>query len=278
MIRAMAAKRFLIGATLATVLVLSIADSAVASRPDCPRGRDACVERLLADMDRNVDRLGCGHNAAFALLYWRTTEAMRDAIRAGEFSDRPFWNKVTTAFGRYYLDALKAWRRGDRRHAPRAWRIAFRAAEHERVSTLGDLFLGINAHINRDLALVYFRLGAENRDDHLFVNTVLTRTRPIAYPELIAKLDPTLAGQAPNDATLSLDVFAWRELAWTNAARLAAARNAAARRAIVAEIERHSIAMARRIKAAFPATAEANRARNAFCNGGGSAHPAAPAN
>ena len=159
-----------------------LADTAAAraavSAPDCPRQRDACVDRLLADMQRNLDRIGCRHNAAFALLYLRTTERIRDAIRAGEFSDRPFWNQVTTAFGRYYLDALKAWRRGDRRHAPKAWRIAFRAARHERVSTLGDVFLGINAHVNRDLAFVYFRLGAKNRDDHLFVDTVLTRTLP----------------------------------------------------------------------------------------------------
>jgi hypothetical protein len=279
--RFLTAKRFLVGAMLATVLGLSIADSAVpgaaGSAPDCPRQRDACVDRLLADMQRNLDRLGCGHNAAFALLYWRTTEGIRDAIRAGEFSDRPFWNQVTTAFGRYYLDALAAWRRGDRRHAPKAWRIAFRAARRERVSTLGDLVLGINAHVNRDLAFVYFRLGAKNRDDHLFVDTVLTRIRPIAYPEIMAKLDPTLAGQAPNDPALSLDVFAWRELAWTNAARLAAAPDAAARRSIAAGIERHSIAMARRIKAAFPATAAANRARNAYCTQASSTRRAPPA-
>jgi hypothetical protein len=161
--------------------------------------------------DRRSPQLGV--RAALSAHHQR----IRDAIRAGEFSDRPFWNQVTTAFGRYYLDALKAWRRGDRRHAPKAWRIAFRTAKHERVSTLGDVFLGINAHVNRDLAFVYFRLGAKNRDDHRFVDTVLTRTFPIAYPEIIARLDPTLAGQAPNDPALSLDVFAWRELAWVKA-------------------------------------------------------------
>jgi hypothetical protein len=185
-------------------------------------------------MQRDLDRSGCGPNAAFVLLYRRTTEGIRDAIRAGEFSDRPFWNQVATAFGRY-------------------------------------LVLGINAHVNRELAFVYFRLGAKNRDDHLFVDTALTRTFPIAYPEISARLDPTLAGQAPNDPALSLDVFAWRELAWANAARLAAAPHAAARRAIAAAIERHSSAMARRIKAAFPATAAANRARNAHCAKAGSA-------
>jgi hypothetical protein len=220
-------------------------------------------------MESNVATLGCDHNAAFALLYWRTTEGIRDAIRAGEFSDRPFWNQITTAFGLYYLDAFKAWRRGHARRAPKAWRIAFRTAKREQVSTLGDLFLGINAHVNRDLAFVYYRLGLHNYADHLHVNTILARARPVAYPEIIAKLDPTLAGQTSSDAMLSLDVFAWRELAWTNARRLEAAPNGGARRAIAAGIERHSIAMARRIKAAFRATRAANRARQAYCERAG---------
>jgi hypothetical protein len=260
-------KRALIVAMLATVLVVPVAANAGAAPPrrDCPRQLDACVDRLVVDMQRNLERIGCGHNAAFALLYLRTTESIRDAIRAGEFSDRPFWNQVTTGFGHYYLDALRAWRNGHRRQVPGAWRLAFRAARGKQVSTLGDVMLGINAHINRDLAYIYFRLGVKNHDDHLHVNTVLTRVQPIAYPEIIAKLDPSFAGQAPNDPTLSLDIFAWRELAWTNAARLAAAPDRAALRAVAAEIERHSIRIARRIKAAFPTTAAANRQRDDFC-------------
>lgn len=258
------AKKTLIAGIVAALVA---AAGAPAADPGsvCPRQKDACVDRLLADMERHGARLGCDHNAAFALLYRRTTEGIRDAIRAGEFGDRPFWNQVTTAFGRYYLDAFKEWRRGDRRSAPKAWRIAFRAARRQQVSTLGDLFLGINAHVNRDLAYVYHRLSARDYDDHLHVNTVLARTTAIAYPEIIAELDPTLAGQRPDDPNLELDVLAWRERAWTNAARLAAAPDAAGRRAVAAEIERHSVALARRIKAAFPATRAANRARNRFC-------------
>jgi Family of unknown function (DUF5995) len=259
----------LIVALLAILLVAPVTAGAGAggdrSHRACPRQRDACVDRLILDMGRNLDRLGCGHDAAFALLYLRTTESIRDAIRAGEFSDRPFWNQVTTGFGRYYLDALKAWRRGHRARVPRAWRIAFRAARGKRVSTLGDVVLGINAHINRDLAFIYFRLGVKNHDDHLQVNSVLARVQPIAYPEIATRLDPTFAGQAPNDPTLSLDIFAWRELAWTNAARLAAAPDRAARRRIAARIERHSSRTARRIRAAFPTTAAANSQRDAFC-------------
>ena len=233
---------------LALLLGLSLADTAAAgatvSAPDCPRQRDACVDRLLAHA-RNLDRIGCRHNAAFALLYLRTTERIRDAIRAGEFSDRLFWNQVTTAFGRYYLDALNAWRRGDRRHAPKAWRIAFRAAKHERVSTLGDVFLGVNAHVNRDLALVYFRLGAKNRDDHLFVDTVLTRTFPIA------------SRRSARGSTRH----------WP-------ARHRTIRRChSTCSPGASSLGQRRAIRAAFPATASANRARNAHCVQAGSTQP-----
>jgi uncharacterized protein DUF5995 len=259
------AKGVLIMGVLATMLVLPVQVSADSKQRRCPHGGDACLDRLIADMQRNLDRLGCSHDAAFALLYLRTTESIRDAIRAGEFSDRRFWNRVTTAFGRDYLDPLRAWRRGHRRHVPEAWRVAFRAAKRERVLTLGDVMLGINAHVNHDLAFIYYRLRVHNHDDHLHVNDVLARVQQTVLPEIAARLDPTLGSQAPSDPTLSLDIVAWRELAWENAARLAAAPTRAARRRVRARIERHATAMADQIRRAFPVTAAANRERDAFC-------------
>jgi hypothetical protein len=249
-----------------TVAASSPARAVGASGVPCRSQRDACVDRLLVEMRRGVDRLGCEHNAVFALLYWRTTEGIRDALRAGEFSDRRYWNQVTTAFGRYYLDAFAAWRHGRRRDAPGAWRIAFDAARDERVSTLGDLMLGINAHVNRDLAFVYYRLRTRSHRDHLVVNEVLRRVQPVVFPELMSGYDPTLAGQRSADPNLSLDIFSWRELAWRNARRLTHARSMAARRAIAAGIERHAITMARRIRAAFPTPPADAAARDSFCD------------
>ena len=73
--------RALIMAVLATVLALPVhAAQAGSQQRRCPHGADACLERLIADMQRNLDRLGCSHDAAFALLYLRTTESIRDAI------------------------------------------------------------------------------------------------------------------------------------------------------------------------------------------------------
>jgi Family of unknown function (DUF5995) len=234
-------------------------------KPYCPQQRDRCMTRLLRKMQRNYERLGCNHNSIFSLLYWRTTEGIRDATWSGEFSDRRFWNQITYAFGMYYLNAFKAWRSGTTSRTPKAWRIAFKAAANEKVSSVGDIWLGINAHVNRDLAFVYYQLGLDNHADHLHVNTVLARARLVVFPEIIATLDPAIASQTPSDPTLPLDIVAWRERAWDNAKRLAAAPNATARGLIAAKVERNAVAMANRIRAAFPATAEANQARDAFC-------------
>jgi len=250
----------------AMLLALALGAATAPAQPICRSQEDACVDRLVAEMQQHVDRLGCRHDAPFALLYERTTEGIRAALRSGAFSDRPLWNQVTTAFGRYYLDAAAAWRRGHRSRVPRAWRTAFAAARDERVVALGDVFLGINAHVNRDLAYVYARFGVRSHADHLVVNTVLANVQPTVLPELIARYDRTLAAQRSLDAGLSLDIPAWRELAWRNAKRLRAAHSRTARRRIAAGIERHAAVIARRMRAAFPATTDEAAARDAYCD------------
>lgn len=257
-------RSLLVGALVLGALLGASAPGASAETI-CPRQRAVCVDRLIAEMQRNVTRLGCDHNAAFALLYERTTEGIRSSLRAGAFSDRPLWNQLTTGFGRYYLDAFAAWRAGHPSRAPQAWRIAFRAAARERVSTVGDLFLGINAHVNRDLAFVYARFRVRNHADHLVVNTVLAQVQQVVLPELIARYDAAIPAQSSTDPSLKLDITAWRELAWRNAKRLRRAPTATARRRVAAGIERHAVAMALRIRAAFAATPAQAQARDAFC-------------
>jgi hypothetical protein len=92
-------------------------------------------------------------NRPFALLYLRTTEGMRDANDEGEFSDPEFWDRaVIPTFADYYLDAYRAWSCEPARvHA--AWRTAF-GAEPDRLTGNQMIYLGINAHINNDLAFM----------------------------------------------------------------------------------------------------------------------------
>jgi Family of unknown function (DUF5995) len=186
-------------------------------------------------------------NKPFALLYLRTTEGMHDANTAGEFSDPEFWDQeVIPTFANYYLDAYAAWKRGDNNDVDVAWRIAFRT-EPERLNCTQMLYLGINAHVNNDLAFMIEDMGSRYLyPDHKHVDDVLVRTRPVVYPEIERDLCPGLFSEVV-PPTADRDVFAWRQLAWDNAQRLLRAPTPQAREVIAEEIRQHAQDKAREI-------------------------------
>jgi hypothetical protein len=186
-------------------------------------------------------------NKPFALLYLRTTEAMRDANAAGEFSDPVFWDTVVIpTFANYYLDAYAAWKLGDTQDVDVAWRIAFRT-EPERLNCTQMIWLGINAHVNNDLAFMIEQVGPRYiYADHKHVDDVLVRTRPTVYPEIQQVLCPGLFSETV-PAGADLDIFAWRELAWENAQRLRAAPSRQAREVVADAIRQHAQDKAREI-------------------------------
>jgi hypothetical protein len=187
-------------------------------------------------------------NRPFALLYLRTTEGMRDANAAGEFSDPEFWDtEVIPTFADYYLDAYAAWASGDLRDVDPAWRIAFRA-DPGKLTCTQLIYLGINAHVNNDLAFMIEEMGARyTYEDHLHVDDVLfNRTRPVVYPEIQRDLCPGLFTETI-PATADRDIVAWRQLAWDNAQRLLNAPTDKARDAIAKQIRRHARDKAREI-------------------------------
>ena len=96
----------------------------------------------------------CDHDALFAQMYLRTTEAFWAAARAGRFRHRAAMAHLDAWFARYYLDARDTWHAGRRASVSQAWQVAFRASAARSVRGMGDLLLGMNAHISRDLAHV----------------------------------------------------------------------------------------------------------------------------
>ena len=82
-----------------------------------PAWADHTTDHTIAQMTAHYqDPALEPQNKPFALLYLRTTEGMRDANNAGEFSDPQFWDeRVIPTFAGYYLDAYAAWKRGDTR-------------------------------------------------------------------------------------------------------------------------------------------------------------------
>jgi hypothetical protein len=206
-----------------------------------PAHADHNTDHTIAQMTAHYDDAGLEfQDKPFALLYLRTTEGMRDANRAGEFSDPVFWDQeVIPTFADYYLDAYAAWDRGDRHQVDPAWRIAFQA-KPQKLTCTQLIYLGINAHINNDLAFMIEDMGPRyTYRDHRHVDNVLARTRPVVYPQIQLTLCPDLYDETV-PPTADANILAWRQLAWENGQRLLTAPTEKARDAIAKDIRRHA--------------------------------------
>lgn len=246
---------------------------------DCVAGRVQCVDRTIREMTRRFDALAadCHHNAIFALTYLRVTEEYRRTVEGPFFDDTRFVNHEDRVFALYYFAAYDAWSAARTGDVPPAWRIAFDAARARAVSATGNLLLGINAHVQRDLPFVLVKAGLVRPDggsrkpDHDRVNVILNRVADDALAEIARRFDPTVDdANLPttlDDAALFQTLAGWREKAWRNAELLAAAPTAEARELVAATIEADAATEARAIVAstAYPPLLGGSAARDAYC-------------
>ena len=250
------------------------------SPDDCIAGRVQCVDKTVREMTRRFGPLAssCDHNAIFALTYLRVTEEYRRTVESPTFfDDTPFVNHEDVVFANYYFAAYDAWKTGETAEVPPAWRIAFDAARGRSVSAYGDLLLGINAHVQRDLPFVVYSLGMVKPDgtsrkaDHDRVNRILNRVTDDVIAEIARRFDPTIDDTSLpttlDDFGLFQLVASWREAAWRHAELLALAPTPQARELVAQEIEADAASQARVIRAgaAYPPLLGGSAARDAFC-------------
>lgn len=220
------------------------------SENDCVAGRDTCLKATLKDLARIADDTAqsCSHDAVFARAYLRMTQTYRwSRDIPGYYEDVPFANHQDAVFARYYTDAYNAYRSGDRASVPESWQIAFDASRDKRVTGIGSLLLGMNAHINRDLPFVLAGVGlvapdgSSRKPDYDAVEKWLyTATEPM-LAEFATRFDPTIDDADDPYGLGNLSLFqmvsAWREAAWRNAEALVAAPTPEARAEVAASIE-----------------------------------------
>jgi Family of unknown function (DUF5995) len=233
------------------------------SENDCKAGRTRCVDAVIREMRRRFDPLAesCDHDSIFALAYLRTTEEYRRTIEDPTFfEDTAFVNHEDVVFARLYFDAFDAWDSGRREDVPPAWAIAFQAAADRSMPASGNLSLGINAHVQRDLPFALAAIGLVKPDgssrkrDHDRVNEFLNRVTDDLYAEIARRFDPTiddgdLPGTADNAALFQI-IPSWREIAWRNAERLASASSDEERAEVAASIEAYAASQAETIRLA----------------------------
>ena len=247
----------------------------------CVRGAKTCVPLVVGEMRRRLDVLArqCSHLAPFALMYLDVTAGVEQAQRRGErFRDLPYLAHLDAVFAGYYFRAFDAWRKGRDAEVPAAWRLAFEAGERSVVSGIGDLMLGMNAHISRDLPFALAASGLQGTDgqsalpDFNAVNALLNQTAGPMIDEQARRFDPSVkAFTAPVLGISSLDLGAllgiWRTEAYHNAEKLIAAPTPAARRRVAAAIEANAAQRARLIQVAtsYAVLGGSTAARDRFC-------------
>jgi hypothetical protein len=195
--------------------------------------------------------------AIFLTVYGEMSREMKRLVEARAFADNEWVARYTVAFANFYREAYDAYER--RTPVAKCWRIAFDTANRGAALVAQDLLLGINAHINHDLALALEVIGIDpDRDarlaDHTAVNEVLRSLTDAVSARVSELYAPGLAGVDECAGTLDEDVSNFslalaRENAWEAAVALANARSEIERRAIRRLLDVRGSAIARLILA-----------------------------
>lgn len=130
------------------------------------------LEARLRDQD---DR-----RAIFLTIYRQMTAKVRDGINHGQFENSDWMTRYLVGFANYYRRAFLAFEEGRLTAVPDPWRITFGTALRGDSLVIQDSVLGINAHINYDLALTLNEVGidpnrAQKYQDHVAINDTLAR-------------------------------------------------------------------------------------------------------
>ena len=252
------------------------------SANDCVAGRVSCVDATIREMSRRFAPLAtsCDHKALFSLLYLRVTQQYRQAVsNPTYFSDNAFVNHEDAVFAKYYFRAIDNYAAGNYGGVPQAWMIALNSAAARSVSGEGDLLLGVNAHVQRDLPFVLAAIGLVKPDgtsrkpDHDLVNQILYAAYEPAITEAAQRFDPSVnftlpaALQTPSYQTFFQAVEAWREIAWRNAERLVSAPDPASYALVAQSIEDYATSQAIAIQAtnAYLPPLTSTASRDAYC-------------
>lgn len=198
----------------------------------------------------------------FLTAYLTITSAVQERCAARGFTDNEWVQRYLIAFGSLYRDALAADLSADVSGAarvPKAWSIAFDAARAQRGWVIQHLLLGVNAHINHDLALALIEVGIGpdrkvRYSDHTAVNDVLERATPSLKANVAALWAPVLtrldsaAGRLDDDAT-QFSIPKARDHAWAMAVAIDATKGSAGEALVRTALDEQAAVIARLVLA-----------------------------
>jgi len=152
-------------------------DSALTEVLQRPFESLADTERRLARLEQRL-RDRDDRRSVFLSIYVKMTQQVSDGIENGRFGDAEWMRSYVRSFADHYRRAFLHFERGEIEEVPDPWQVAFGQAIAGETLVMQDAFLGVNAHINYDLALALDDIGIDpGRDskyrDHREINDIL---------------------------------------------------------------------------------------------------------
>jgi len=176
------------------------------------------LDLIIADSVDSNDRLGL-----FAYVYRRTTAEILKEIQLENFEDNRRMEKMDVIFANLYLDAYNG--NKNNKKISKSWEFAF-VNKNKRLTILQHIMMGINAHINLDLAIATSSVmfGKELSDiekdfnkvnDILFNITNEIQDKLSRVSRLLFLLD--IIGKKSDEKVIDFSMRKAREQAWNSA-------------------------------------------------------------
>ncbi len=190
------------------------------------------IDEVIQNLDRIIDWAASSKSRLgyFPALYRKVTLQVARGISHGQFEDASRMERLAVSFANRYLEAFGRHQQGQSVSA--CWRLAFESATAWWPIVLQHLLLGINAHINLDLAVAAAETSPGPalpvlKNDFNRINSILAalvddvKTELTAVWPLLGLLD-RLSGRR-DDVLINFSMTKARDCAWQAAERLAAA-------------------------------------------------------
>lgn len=209
------------------------------------------IDRLTNIVQTSAQKQSClGY---FAALYRGMTLAVKKGIDTGKFDDPRRMEELDVRFAQRYLDAYDTLQRGQKPTV--AWQRAFDATRNPKITVIQHLMLGINAHINLDLAIAAAQTAPGNRiytlrNDFDKINLLIAELTGEVQDKLaeiwlpFRLLDDALATE--DEGLINFSITVSRTFSWTSAVALAPL-NAVQQQAKIGEMDRRVSLLADRI-------------------------------
>ncbi len=179
---------------------------------------DSIVEETVS-----LNTFGC----AFAFVYLQTTKEIKKGLQAGRFENSDLLEELDVVFANLYINAYREFSSGNKIAA--FWKYTFQH-NSDKLALIQHILLGMNAHINLDLAIAASLVAPGKKimvlkNDFMTVNHILGDLTNLMQRGL-SKVSPLMGlldifGFRNDEKLINFSIRKARDFAWVHALELA---------------------------------------------------------